>query len=378
MLRLIRIKIADIALNKPIPYSVYDENGKLLLHAGAAITIPRYLDALLSHGAFFDRSEIELSNQSTVTKPDDKPKVFERVERLLLNLKHFYSTFFQAQSRTDLPKRIGQLAQELMQACGEDGDAALAALHLDQFTAYRIHHQLLCATVVELTARTMSLSDADRLPLVCAALTHDIALIEIGDILENTRTPLTLSQQALVRMHTHRGAEILANSGVTDALWLEAVAGHHELMDGSGYPQGVSGDKIGRGARLLAIADAYGAMIRSRPYRGNAYFPQNAMRELFLNQRKYVSALTQQTVLSIGMLPPGSVMRLQNGEIGVVHSRGSGATGARVFSIYNPAGMPLLTPVERNIGNSAYAIAGKVSFEECRSAEIIMRRLWTS
>lgn len=297
---------------------------------------------------------------------------------MLLNLKHVYSTLFQEPARIDLPKRIRRMAEQLMQACGEDADAVLAALHLDQAAPYRIHHQLLCAAVVELTARTMALADADRLPLVCAALTHDIALIAAGDALEGVRTPLSPAQHAVVRAHPQRGAEMLADSGVAEALWLDAVRQHHEHMDGSGYPSGMRGDGIGRGGRLLAVADVYGAMIRPRPYRGNAFFPQNVLREIFVNQRKYNPELTQLVIRSIGMMPPGSLVRLASGEIGVVRSRGDGPARGRVFSVYNPAGMPLLQPVERDIGNAAYAVAGKVNYDECRSAEVIMRRLWTS
>ena len=126
----------------------------------------------------------------------------------------------------------------------------------------------------------------------------------------------------------------------------------------------------------MAIADIYSAMIRSRPYRENAFFPQNALRDIFLDKTKLDTALAQLTIKSIGIMPPGSVMRLQNQEIGVVRSRGNGATAVRVFSIYGANGMPLMTPVERDIKNPAFAVAGKVTLQECRSAEVIMRRIW--
>lgn len=376
MTKLIRIRSTDVTIDRPVPYSIYDEGGKLLLRAGTAITIPRYLEALLSHGAFFDKAEVDHGKQAAANKSTDKPSVFEQTEKMLLNLRHIYTSFVTEPARIDLHKRIRLMAEQLMQLCGEDGDAVLAAAHLDQTTPYRIHHQLLCAVVVELTARTMPLPDEERLPLVCAALTHDIALIEAGDELEKVRTPLSLAQHTSVRNHPLRSAEILSGCGVDDVVWLDAVVQHHEYMDGSGYPHGMRGDKIGRGGRLLAIADAYGAMIRSRPYRGNALFPQNALREIFIRQRQYVSGLTQQVVRGIGMMPPGSIIRLASNEIGVVRARGTGSAGASVFAVYTPAGMPIFNPVRRDITNPAYAVAGKASYDECRSAEIIMRRLW--
>lgn len=378
MTTLVRIRTSEIALNRPIPHSVYDQNGKLLLRAGTAITIPRYLDALLVNGAFFDQAEVKGGVRAAVPRPSKAPSAFTQTENLLRNLLQVYAQFSEDAGAADLPVRIRQIAEQLMSACGEDGDAVLAALHLDQVTPYRIHHQVLAATIVELTARTMALSDAERQPLVCAALTHDIALLGFDQVLEGTTTPLTPEQRAIVRSHPQRGAEILTSCGVDDAIWLDAVAQHHECMDGSGYPMSVRGDVIGRGGRLLAIADVYSAMIRPRPYRGNAYFPQNVLRKIFLNRQKYVSELTQLVVKSIGMMPPGSLVRLANNELAVVRMRGDGPSGARVFSVYNSAGMPMLSPVERDITNPVYAIAGKSSNDQFRSAEFILRRLWSA
>lgn len=377
-LMLLRVKSTDIALNKPIPYAIYDEHGNLLLRAGAAITIPHYLEILLARGAYFDRIEIQQSKQAAeaAKKPVEEQPVFVQVEGLLLNLKHVYTTFVQTPERIDLPKRIRALAQQLQQACDKGADAAIAALHLDQSAPYRVHHQLLCALIVELTARGMSLTADERLPLLCAALTHDIGLIEAGKALEEAKPPLSAAQRETVQTHPVRAAEILEKNGVSDALWLEAVRNHHERLDGSGYPLGITGGEIGLGGRLLAIADVYGALIRSRAYRSNAYFPQNALRDIFLDNTRLDSALTQVTIKSIGMMPPGSIVRLESGEIGVVRSRGAGPNAVRVFCVYNPAGMPMLNPIERDIKNPAYAVAGKVNYDECRSAEVLMRRLW--
>ncbi|MFZ2854023.1 MAG: HD domain-containing phosphohydrolase [Rhodocyclaceae bacterium] len=375
-----RINTTDITLHKPIPYSVYDEHGKLLLRPGTAITIPRYLDMLLARGAYFDSIEIQQAQQAAAAKkkPAEQQPVFVQVEGLLLNLKHVYTTFVQDPGRVDLAKRIQALAQQLQQACEKDADAALAALHLDQSAPYRVHHQLLCATIVELTMREMSIDADERLPLVCAALTHDIGLIEAGDALESAKPPLPAELKVTLQAHPERAAGILESGGVSDPLWLEAVRNHHERLDGSGYPKGKSADEIGLGGRLLAIADIYGALIRSRPQRSNAMFPQNALREIYLDNARLDVKLIQLTIKAIGMMPPGSIVRLQCNEIAVVRSRANGATAARIFSVYTPAGMPILNPAERDIKNPIYAVSGKVNYDECRSAEVIMRRLWTT
>src|SRR6185369_7611358 len=88
------------------------------------------------------------------------------------------------------------------------------------------------------------------------------------------------------RMHQHPNlsAELLVRAGVTDPAWLQAVRGHHERLNGSGYPAGLKGEQISSGARILAVADIYSAMEKPRPYRNKAHFPQNALKEIYLKK----------------------------------------------------------------------------------------------
>ena len=382
----IPVKWSDIRIDKPIPYSIYDKEGRLLLRGGSVISIPEYIDALRKRGAYFDGSEAAPAEALAATAPEasaQAPKrpvpeqgAFEQTEGLLLKLRHIHATTLQHPDRIELQKSIRQVAEQLQQACDADTDAALACLHLDQTAPYRVHHHLLSALVIELTGRELQVPLSTRLSLCCGALTHDLALADAAESIEGTRQPLSESQQAMIKAHPARTVDMLRERGINDPVWLEAIAQHHERLDGSGYPGGLQGDAISKSGRLMAIADIYSAMIRSRPYRENAFFPQNALRDIFLDKTKLDTALAQLTIKSIGIMPPGSVMRLQNQEIGVVRSRGNGATAVRVFSIYGANGMPLMTPVERDIKNPAFAVAGKVTLQECRSAEVIMRRIW--
>jgi hypothetical protein len=157
---------------------------------------------------------------------------------------------------------------------------------------------------------------------------------------------------------------------------LEAICGHHERLDGSGYPEGAQGDAIHLPARLLAIADAYSAMCRARPYRG-AHTPQQALRELYLGVDKSMDAeLTNLLIREIGMLPPATLVRLKCGEIAVVKSPTPRLAGARVYSIYGKSGTVLSVPVLRDTGQPEFEITGTVSFEECRSAALTIKRVW--
>ena len=102
--------------------------------------------------------------------------------------------------------------------------------------------------------------------IVMAARLHDLGKLELPEEILLKSDRLSPHEQALVESYPERGAELLA--GYPDfSRTLEMVRHHHERWDGSGYPGRLSGSDIPFGARLIAVADSFDAMISERPYR---------------------------------------------------------------------------------------------------------------
>jgi putative nucleotidyltransferase with HDIG domain len=99
-----------------------------------------------------------------------------------------------------------------------------------------------------------------------AALLHDIGKLGIPDRVLGKPGPLTGEEYAQVKQHVIIGADILSNVGLPPQL-ARIVRHHHENWDGSGYPDGLRGDEIPLGARVLAVVDCYDALTSDRPYR---------------------------------------------------------------------------------------------------------------
>ena len=99
-----------------------------------------------------------------------------------------------------------------------------------------------------------------------AGLVHDIGKIGIPAEILSKPGRLSRSEMDLIREHSQKGFEILKS---VEYPWpiADAVLQHHERMDGSGYPQGLSGDAIVIEARIMAVADTIEAMSAHRPYR---------------------------------------------------------------------------------------------------------------
>lgn len=111
-----------------------------------------------------------------------------------------------------------------------------------------------------------------------AALLHDIGMTAAGEGVLTSDRPLSTVERALLRMHPQIASEILAEVPALKHV-VPIVYHHHEWYDGQGYLDGVSGESIPLGARILAVADAYVAMTSPRPYRA-AFSDKEALREL--------------------------------------------------------------------------------------------------
>ena len=99
------------------------------------------------------------------------------------------------------------------------------------------------------------------------ALLHDIGKIRIPESILCKPGPLTDEQWEVMRAHPEVGERILAPIDSLKAV-LPIVRSSHERWDGTGYPDGLEGDAIPLGARIVAVCDAYRAMVEERPYRG--------------------------------------------------------------------------------------------------------------
>ena len=82
-------------------------------------------------------------------------------------------------------------------------------------------------------------------------------------------------------------------------------------------------------------------------------------------------------VKELGMYPPGSIVRLANGEIAVISKRGKDIRTPSAFSLFEKNGVPRLSPIPRDTFDPIYAIKSAVSHTECRAVSLIISRLWT-
>ena len=114
--------------------------------------------------------------------------------------------------------------------------------------------------------KLLKLDEFEMKALVTAAYLHDIGKLAVPEQILNKRGKLLRDEFETIKTHPVVGAEILERARFPYPV-VPIVRGHHECWDGSGYPDGLAGEKIPIGARILAVADYFDALVSDRPYR---------------------------------------------------------------------------------------------------------------
>jgi len=152
---------------------------------------------------------------------------------------------------------------------------------LEAKDAYTKGHSEQVAYYGLLIGRALELKERQLEYIRNAGYLHDIGKLGIKDEILFKPGPLEKDEMEIVRKHPVITSQILKPLGVKKEE-MEACLYHHERMDGRGYPEGLKGDKISLFARILAVSDAYSAMISKRPYR-KIMSKNEAMEELKKN-----------------------------------------------------------------------------------------------
>ena len=168
-------------------------------------------------------------------------------------------------------------AVEIGQRARDAATAALASV-LAPMPHYRGQPSALIASIVVTIGRQLQLSDTEIDRLRVAALLHDVGKVAVPEEILEKPTALTSSEWRTVVQHPRIGQVILEQAAaLKDAVPI--ILHHHERYAGHGYPFGLRANEIPLGARIVAIADAYDAMINDRPYK-RAISHEQAIAEL--------------------------------------------------------------------------------------------------
>jgi putative two-component system response regulator len=140
------------------------------------------------------------------------------------------------------------------------------AYTLEEKDPYTSGHSERVCYYADFISRKLPLSEKERGELQVAAYLHDIGKIGISNRFINKKGALSPTDWAIIKQHTKKSIELLSPLKLSAKI-LSYIRHHHEHFDGTGYPDGLSDDRIPLGARIISISDSYDSMTSNRPYR---------------------------------------------------------------------------------------------------------------
>jgi putative nucleotidyltransferase with HDIG domain len=187
----------------------------------------------------------------------------------------------------------------------------------DQFTA---QHSMNVGIFSVKLGRHLGLHEDIQKVLGMCGLMHDIGKIKVPKRILMKPNSLTEAEMAIMQKHTEVGVKILKQTPNVPVEVINVCEKHHERMDGRGYPNQLTGDRLDLMTRIVSIADAYDAMTSETHY-NPGFSSSHAMSELYRQKNKaYDAELVDAFIRAIGVFPVGTVIETHTGEVGIVIS----------------------------------------------------------
>ncbi len=270
-------------------------------------------------GAAPEVSPVMLAKRAMMEQMKLRRQAAERIEKAFVNTAH---------TLRDIEKNIYSRPVETVQQASklitDITDSILSAPELaihvmgDKMGGEELYFHSLNVTMLSMMmARDLKLPVEVVSALGMGALLHDVGRKEVPDKILRKTEPLTQAERNFYEMHCHYGVEIGKKLHLPAPV-LAVIREHHELFDGTGYPAKLKGEAISLLSRIVVIANYYDELCNP-PLIADALTPHEALSLMFAKLRgKFDAKLLQIFIRCLGVYPPGTIVQLSNGVLGMV------------------------------------------------------------
>ncbi|MDR0597321.1 MAG: HD-GYP domain-containing protein [Treponema sp.] len=242
-------------------------------------------------------------------------------------------------ARADI-RMVDTVAQRLLTAVRDKPGGLISYILGGEVRRYELAKSAVNTAILSAhIALEMKLPSHRIMQTITGALLHDVGMLRLPqDLVKKTGA---LSPEELRRMQTHTLYSYrIVHEEMNYSTELGTLAlQHHEHWDGSGYPQGVAGEDIHPGARIVSVCDAFEAMVSEKPYR-NSMLGYQAMKNLLAdNSRRFAPDVLKSLITVMGIYPIGSIVLLNNGAMArVANVRRDAPLRPRLAVLVDPEG----------------------------------------
>ena len=244
----------------------------------------------------------------------------DRAQKIHTNIKEAVVSMFQEIRMGKVPQinMIATLADEIILSMSRNPGTFLALAQLKNKNEYSYQHSVAVCGLMIALGRQLNV-EGDRLRnLGVAGLLHDVGNLLIPNKILNKPRSLTDEEFSIMKSHPQLGLNILKDIPGIDEVVLDVCLHHHERIDGLGYPGKLSGEALSLPARMCAVCEVYDSIISDRHYK-SGMAPAIAIRKMTEWQEgHYDLKVFHAFIKSVGIYPPGTLVKLVSGRLAVV------------------------------------------------------------
>lgn len=219
------------------------------------------------------------------------------------------------------PRQAAEMAREVVNETVAgllaDQDVVLHLIGQKRGDDNAYFHALNVMILALMLGKSEGLGEAELQDLGMGALFHDLGKLRVSDAVLKKGRERNRAEEDFYRLHTVYGEQAADETGVISPAAQAILRHHHERADGSGFPDRLPSEQVSVGARIVAIANRYDNLCNSADSGGMT--PAEALSQMFRKEGKWWDgALLSRFIKHLGIFPPGSIVQLSNGTLGLV------------------------------------------------------------
>lgn len=300
--------------------ALYTAEGRMLVKAGTRLT-PELVAKINQNHIF----SVYIKDQHSTGDIEHLVNPLLRQKGYILVKKIFEAASHKKADGTPAPKPIFEMMPELSGLMDEIlyemtgfKDKQLEYIDIKNINSYLYSSAINVALLSVLIGWEMGMNNDMITQLFMGGIFHDIGLAMLPKEVLYKREPLTMEDKRLILYHPLKGYEYLKDKHFLSSYVRAITLGHHEHIDGSGYPNRKSGEEIHMLAQIVGIADIYDGMTSDRPY--HQALPASEVLEYIMStaDKHFNMEIIKAFIKKVNPYPVGSLVKLVNGQTAVV------------------------------------------------------------
>lgn len=261
------VDVNHLKIGQVLSQDIYNDLGNIILSAGTRLEA-RHIEYFKAHDIqhIFTQGELSLETVEEIVLPEEIQYLKKSYTAAIQQCKQMYYQMANEASLIEI-EPVERNVTHLVEGILSDNDILKQLRTIRSEDSYLFTHMTNVAMLSAMLAKWMGYSQDVINDVALAGLLYDVGKARVPQELLYKKEPLTEKEYEAVHRHVIYGCEMAkANERLSDRV-KNAICSHHERMDGSGYPLGLTGEKIPELARLLAVVDVFDAITSDRIYK---------------------------------------------------------------------------------------------------------------